>query len=659
MSASSTSGEAPTAKRSTLLDLLAHRVVVFDGAMGTRLYDKGVFLNKSYEEVNLAAPALVQGLHEEYVRAGADVLETNTFGASRAKLAPHGLADRLGEINLAGARLARAAASARPGVLVAGAVGPLGLKIEPWGPTSRDEARAMFAEQLRWLVEGGIDLIVLETFADLNEMGEAIRAAREVCSLPVVAQMTIDEDACSLYGTPPEVFAARLDAWGADVIGINCSVGPAPMLKAIERMAQVTRRPLSVQPNAGLPRVVDGRTMYLCSPEYMSTYARNFIQAGAKVVGGCCGTTPEHIREMVQGARMLKTFHRDYAISDSAAPPLPVSVSEDRPKVPFQERSRLAGKIARGEKVLLVELTPPKGFDVVGTIKKARQAWEGGVDAINIPDGPRASARMSALATAVRIQQEVGIEAVLHYCCRDRNLLGMQGDLLGAYALGIKNLIIITGDPPKMGDYPDATAVFDVDAIGLTNVVSRLNRGRDLGNNLLDDPTGFVIGVGANPGAIDLEREHRRFHWKVDAGAEYAVTQPVFDVEALVKFLDRTRASGMTIPVVAGIWPLISLRNAEFMKNEVPGVVVPDAVVSRMARAQEKGKEEAMAEGVRIAREIVDQIKDRVAGLQISAPLGRISMALDVASGLGLTPRKSPAAAPAGPGSATAARAGG
>lgn len=638
MSTTATTAHTATATP-PFLEALGQRVLVFDGAMGTRLYDRGVFINKSFDEVNLSQANLVQQVHEEYIKAGVDVIETNTFSANRNKLLPHGLADRVHEINVAGAKIARAAVAAagRRDVFVAGAVGPLGLKIEPWGPTSREEARAMFAEQIRGLVEGGVDLLCLETFAALDEMGEAIHAAREVApGVPIVAQMTIDEDGCGLYGTPPEVFAARLDAWGADVIGVNCSVGPAPMLKAIERMAQVTRRPLSAQPNAGLPRVVEGRTLYLCSPEYMATYARSFIQSGVKVIGGCCGTTPEHVRHMVASARMLKTFLNEPAPASSNKIPLPVAHGEEQVKViPFAERSKLGAKLARGEKVLLIELTPPKGVDVQSVLKKAKQALDGGADAINVPDGPRASARMGALATAVCIQNAVGIEAVLHYCCRDRNLLGMQGDLLGAYALGIKNLIIITGDPPKVGDYPDATAVFDVDSIGLTGVVSRLNHGRDLGNNTLGTPTGFVIGVGANPGAIDMEREHRRFHWKVDAGAEYAVTQPVFDADALLQFIDRIRREGKTIPVVAGIWPLVSLRNAEFMKNEVPGVVVPDAVIARMARAQEKGKEEATAEGVRIAREIVEQIRDKVAGLQISAPLGRINMAMDVASAMG------------------------
>ncbi len=615
------------------LEALRQRVLVFDGGMGTRLYDKGVFLNRCFDEANLSRPELVRAIHEEYARAGADVLETNTFGANRPKLTPHGLGDRLHELNVRGAQLAREAAG--PSVFVAGAIGPLGLRIEPWGPTSREEARGFFAEQARALVEGGVDALVLETFADLNEAGEALRACREVApDVPVVAQMTIDEDGCSLYGTPPEVFAKRLADWGADVIGLNCSVGPAPMLKTIERMAQVTDRPLAAQPNAGLPRLVDGRSLYLCSPEYMGSYARKFIQAGVRIVGGCCGTTPEHVKQIAAGARMLKAFHRAEQGSGVQVA-LPPQGDDGPAPIPFADRSRLAGRLARGEKVVLVELTPPKGVELARTLEKAAHARDGGADAINIPDGPRASARMGALATAVCIQNQVGIEAVLHYCCRDRNLLGMQGDLLGAYALGIRNLIIITGDPPKLGDYPDATAVFDVDSIGLTGVVHRLNHGRDLGNNTLGQPTGFVIGVGANPGAIDLETEHRRYAWKVEAGAEYAVTQPVFDVEALERFLDRVGGQGLEVPVVAGIWPLVSLRNAEFMKHEVPGVVVPDEVVARMARAQEKGKDFALAEGVAIAREIVERIAPRVAGLQVSAPLGRISMALEVAEALG------------------------
>lgn len=617
------------------LEALARGVVVFDGAMGTRLYEKGIFINKSFDELNLSQPGIVQEVHAEYVRAGAGVIETNTFGANRLKLTPHGFGDKVKEINEAGVRIAREVAG---GAVVAGAIGPLGVKIEPWGPMSVDEARDIFKEQIAALVSGGAQVICLETFADVNELGQAIRAAKEAApGLPIVAQMTIDDECNSLYGTPPEVFTRRLEEWGADVIGINCSVGPGTMLQAIEKMAKVTKKPLSAQPNAGQPRLLDGRTIYECSPEYMASYAKRFIQAGARIVGGCCGTTPRHVKAIVGAARMLSPHDRPEAQRLQHAEPVTDS-TRTRPAVepvPYAERSRLAAKLARGEKIVSIELNPPKGTDLTATLRRATQARDGGADAVNIPDGPRATARMSALATAVLIQREVGLETILHYCCRDRNLLGMQADLLGAYVLGIRNLIIITGDPPKLGDYPDATAVFDVDSIGLTNMVSRLNKGFDLGGAAFGKPTGFNVGVGANPGALDEKRELERFYWKCEAGAEYAVTQPVYDVEALERFLDGIRARGLNIPVVAGMWPLVSLRNAEFMKNEVPGVVVPDSVVERMARAQEKGPEAAVAEGVEIAREAVAKIKHRVAGLQVSTPLGRVEVALQVVAALG------------------------
>src|SRR5581483_4319117 len=358
------------------------------------------------------------------------------------------------EINEAGARLAREAAG---GALVAGAIGPLGVKIESWGPTSIDEARDLFKEQIAALVSGGVDILCFETFADVNELGQAIRAAKEVApELPIIAQMTIDDDGNSLYGTPPEVFTRRLEEWGADVIGVNCSVGPAAMLHALERMGKVTKKPLSAQPNAGQPRLLDGRTIYECSPEYMASYARRFIQTGARLVGGCCGTTPRHVKAIVGAARMLSPRERPEAERLVHAEPTTHDTSRLRPAVepiPYAERSRLAAKIAKGEKIVSIELNPPKGTDLKGTLKRAKQAKDGGFDAVNIPDGPRATARMSALATAVLIQQEVGIETILHYCCRDRNLLGMQADLMGAYALGVRNLILITGVPPKLGDY--------------------------------------------------------------------------------------------------------------------------------------------------------------------------------------------------------------
>jgi len=623
-----------------LENLLApDHITVFDGAMGTMLYSKGVFINQCYDELNLRAPDLVREIHQQYVKAGAEVLETNSFGANRLKLAQYGLESQVKEINRAAATLAReVAAQAGDRVLVAGAVGPLGVRLEPYGPTSIDEACAIFREQMEGLVEGGIDLFILETFADLHEIEQAIRAARAVApDKPVVAQMTIGADCLTPFGASPEVVAKSLDKWGADVIGLNCSVGPQTILDCIEKMAPHTQRKLSAMPNAGMPRDVGGRSMYMASPEYMATYARHLVQAGAKVVGGCCGTTPDHIHAMVEGLRPLKprlahvsTHERDTATAAGQTTGDGKRVDGVEP-VPFAERSRWAKKIAGGAFVSSVEIVPPRGVDASRMLTDTGRLKAAGIDAVNVPDGPRAQSRMGALLTSVLIEQQVGIETVTHYACRDRNLLGMLSDLLGASAVGLRNLLIVTGDPPKMGPYPDATAVFDVDSIGLTNLVRNLNRGLDPGGNSIGQPTRFAIGVGVNPVAIDPATEIRRFEWKVDAGAEFAITQPVFDITQLERFLENIRH--VRIPIVAGIWPLTSARNAEFMANEVPGVVVPAGVIARMRRANDKSKEHALAEGITIAREMLDRVKGAVQGAQVSAPFGKIELALEVFAG--------------------------
>ena len=616
------SSKPARSQRPPFPEFLEDHVVVFDGGMGTMLYQKGVFLNRCFDELNLSRPEMVLEVHRAYLRAGADAVETNTFGANRYKLQSFGILEKLGDINRKGAELAREAVG--DGTWVAGSMGPLGIKIEPWGPTSVEEAEEAFREQARFLLEGGVDLFVLETFSDLNEIHQAIKAVRSVCDLPIIAQMTLEEDGNSLYGTAPEVFTKRLDDWGADVVGINCSVGPQVMLESLERMVKVTARPISVQPNAGKPRSVDGRNLYLCSPEYMGSYARKFIVAGAKVVGGCCGTTPEHIKTIKSSVRALRPAHVGVDVS------LPKEQRVEVQPVDRAGKSRVAAKIVQGQLVTSVEITPPKGWDTSKIVEGAKLLRTAGVDAINIPDGPRASARMGAQALAVILEQQVGIETILHYCCRDRNLLGMQSDLLGAAALGLKNLLIITGDPPKMGDYPDATAVFDVDAIGLTNVVTRLNHGLDLGGNPFTPPTAFLVGVGANPGALELDREVRRFQYKVEAGAEFAVTQPVFDTKQLRDFLKQIEA--FRIPIVAGIWPLSSLRNAEFMNNEVPGVHVADEIMERMRKADAAGK--ARQEGIAIARETIQEVRELVQGIQVSAPFGRVQAALEVLEGV-------------------------
>src|SRR5215469_2230910 len=611
---------------SDFLARLKKSPVLCDGAMGTLLYSKGVFINRCYDELNLSQPSLIRDIHHDYAKAGAEIVETNTFGANSFRLARHGFADRLRDINLAGALLAREGTKSFD-AWVAGSVGPLGVRIEPLGKTSLGEARESFRQQIAALKEGGVDLLIIETMGYLEELHQAILAARDVDPrLPVVAQVTIDEDGNCLDGATPETFAAKLDSWGADVIGCNCSVGPVAMLEAIERVRRVTERPLSAQPNAGMPRSVEGRNIYLCSPEYMASYARKFLAAGVRLVGGCCGTTPEHIRVMKSALRVGEARTAKVAVTK------PEPAAKVIPAVPLDRRSRLGARLAAGDFLTMVEIVPPKGTDIRKEVEGARFLKSVGVDGINIPDSPRASARMSNQALSLLIQKDVGIEDILHYTCRDRNVLGIQSDLLGAAATGIVNLICITGDPPKMGNYPDATAVFDVDAIGLVNIVHNLNRGLDIGGNPLGTGTSFVIGVGANPGVPNIEEEVRRFEYKVEAGAEYAVTQPVFDLGLLQKFLKRIERH--RIPVVAGIWPLLSVRNAEFMKNELR-VSVPDSILERMSRATTP--EGAREEGVAIAREMLIAVRKMVQGAQISAPMGRYSSAVDVLEALGGT----------------------
>ena len=617
----------------SFLEALDDRVLVCDGAMGTMLYAKGVFINKSFDALNLTRPDLVGQVHEEYVRAGADIIETNTFAANRIKLGSFGLADKLHAINREGALIARDAAGDH--AFVAGSIGPLGIRIEPWGKTGVDEAREYFREQGQALIEGGVDVVILETFRDVNEIGAALDAVRSISDLPIVAQMTTEEDGNTLDGTPPERFAPELERRGATLIGVNCAVGPAPMLETIERMATVTRLRLSAQPNAGKPRDVEGRNIYLCSPEYMASYARRFILHNVRVVGGCCGTTPEHIRQIKLAVRALappaarpSTMLGADRVEQPAAPRPAVAISA--PPVPRERKSRLAHAMASGTFVVAVELLPPRGFQCEPAIERARSLKIRGVDVVPIPDGQRAGARTSALSLAVLIEQQAGIETLLHYSCRDRNLLGIQSDLLGAHAMGLRNLLLITGDPGRVGDYPDATAVFDVDSIGLTNLVARLNRGCDVGGQPIGAPTGFHIGVSVNTAASNIDEELRRFEYKLEAGAEFVVTRPVFDLRCFEQVLKRLEPS--KLPVVAGLFPFESARNAEFMANEVPGVRVPEPLLDRMRRAD--GLERAAQEGIAIAREIAAELRGGVQGVQVSTQSGNIEAALAVLDGL-------------------------
>jgi homocysteine S-methyltransferase len=606
-------------------EIFADRPVLADGAMGTVLYSRGIFINRCYDELNISDPNLILGVHEEYLQAGAEILETNTFGANRFRLTRHGLGSKVKEINAAGVKLARQAVAhlkekQAVEARVAGAVGPLGVRLEPLGKTGLDEARSAFAEQIAVLAENGVDLLIVETMPALNEAQQALMAARAVAPhLPVLVMVTVDDESNCLDGSSAAQAASLLTEWGADAIGVNCSTGPTTVLTAVEAMRAATTLPLAAMPNAGLPRAVEGRNIYLCSPEYMASFARKAIAAGVQMVGGCCGTTPSHIRAMRSAIRALDA--QDHVAGHAVQP---VHNSET-PPAPLAERSRIGSLIAGGTFATLVEIVPPKGIDCSSELEGATLLARLGVHGINVPDSPRASARMSAQSLAVQIQQHTSIETVLHYTCRDRNILSIQSDLLGASSIGLRNILCLTGDPPKLGNYPDATAVFDVDSIGLVNIVRRLNHGLDIGANSIGASTNFTIAMAANPGAPDMENELRRFAYKVEAGAEYCITQPVFDLRLLENFLEKIRDH--KIPVIAGIWPLTSLRNAEFLKNDLR-VAMPEEIMLRMA--QTDTPDAARREGIRIAQEMVEAVRPNVQGVQVSAPFGRYAAAAEV-----------------------------
>jgi homocysteine S-methyltransferase len=604
--------------------------VLCDGAMGSMLYGRGIFINRCYDELNVTQPELVREVHREYLQAGAVVIETNTFGANRIRLERYGLEGRAAEFNRAGIRLARECVEQMrekqaSRAFVAGAVGPIGVRLDD--RVTPADAYAAFDEQVRALVEGGrgvgADLLVIETVMAMNEVEQALKAAKaEGAGLPVIAMITVGEDGNCLDGASPEDAARLMESWGANAVGCNCSEGPAIVLATIERMRRVTDLPLAAMPNAGAPKAVEGRHLYLTSPEYMASFAKKFVKAGARFVGGCCGTTPQHTRSMRGALRALEA--QETGVEEAESGMSHAKESRVQP-VPMKERSKIGAMLSAGEFCTLVEIVPPKGFDCSNELEGAAELHKLGVDAINVPDSPRASARMSAQSLCVQIQQRVGIETVLHYTCRDRNLLSIQSDLLGAASIGLKNILCLTGDPPKMGNYPDATAVFDVDAIGLTKIVRDLNRGMDIGGGPIGGSAGFTVGVAANPGVADLDNEVRRFAAKVEAGGEYGITQPVFDLSLLENFLRRIE--GFRIPIIAGIWPLTSVKNAEFMRNELK-VSMPEEILRRMAAA---GTPEAgRAEGIAIAQEMLRQVRGQVQGVQVSAPFGRYKAAAQV-----------------------------
>ena len=602
-----------------ILERIKEQPLVFDGAMGTMLYSKGIFINRCYDELNLTSPDLVGEIHQEYKEAGADVLETNSFGANRIKLAEHGLGDRVKEINLAAARLARQYAGDE--LYVAGSMGPCLKSGQILRTDRKKELFDVFKEQAEALTEGGVDMFLLETFSHSAELLVAADAASS-CGKPVCASFTLTEEGYTPGGESLRIVINKLNKSGAvQMIGLNCGTGPSHLYEWVGEALGLTEKPVIVLPNAGFPKELDGRMIYLSNPDYFTKYAKKFMELGVRAVGGCCGTTPDHIRDTSRAVKAISVVKKHIEVK--------AALQEDRDFKPVrqEDKSRLACLIKQGVKVTSVEITPPRSTDLTGFLGKARTCAYHGIDAINIPDGPRASARVSPMIAASVIQKEAGIEAVLHYTCRDRNLLGMQSDILGSVAAGLKNFLVITGDPPKSGDYPEVTGVFDVDAIGLTQVVRNMNYGRDFGGNPIYPPTSIFTGVGANPCAVSPELELDRYRRKIEAGAEFAITQPVFDPMALLNFLEKASSFG-EIPVIAGVWPLVSFKNAEFMRNEVPGVEVPDSVMERMSRCQTR--EDGIAEGLRIATEICETIDSYVQGFQVSAPFGKVELALKV-----------------------------
>lgn len=597
--------------------LLDEKIVIFDGAIGTEIYKHHFFINTSFEGLCLSHPEVIKGIHAEYRGAGAEVITTNSYAANANKLSKFGLADKMVEINRSAVALAREAAGDES--LIAGSVGPVGESHFRQAP-SFERKVAVIAEQAKALEDGGADFIMFETIDNLKDAKIAAAAAKDL-SIPFMFSFRVDRHGEAGHGESLSSLFRAVEKSGPTALGLNCGDGAEASLTALDKAVKTTKLPVIIQPNAGIPKSVDGRMIYMTSPEYLATYAMRYVNLGARGVGGCCGTTPEHIREIANTINPLgkKDLRATMTVESKPA-------AEALEAIPLAERSKLGRKLANGEWISTIEITPPRGYNLDATVAKAIKCRKVGIDAINLPDGPRASSRISPLVTAQQIQERAGIETILHFCCRDKNLIGMQADLLGCAASGVNNILFITGDPPKLGDYPFASGVFDVDSIGITAAQERLNHGLDIGGQPIGEPTKAVIGVGADPNAIDMEREYRRTAEKAEAGAEFIITQPVFAVAPLLEFIEKT--AYLKIPVIAGIWPLASYRNAEFMRNEVPGVTVPDEIMSRMAAAD--GKEAQRVEGIGIAIESVNAIRAAVAGIQVSAPFGNVDTAIAV-----------------------------
>ncbi len=594
-----------------------------DGAMGSLLYERGVFHTRSYDELSLSQPEMIRSVHQDYLAAGADILETNTFGSNRIALTKHGLGDRVVELNVASVKLAKEVAG--DAAYVAGAVGPTGVHYAYANKRGRQDASDAIAEQIDALAQAGVDLICLETFASIVELEVAIEQCRRRASkIPVMAHLTFGEAQIASGGIEPEEAAARLVDAGASVIGANCGAGPDVLYKIASRMVG-RGAPVSVQPNAGQPAQLEGRTIYVANPEHFGVYARRLLKSGVQLIGGCCGTTPAHVKAMAGAVRMMGGRPQRPEIR-IAKPSKPLTQTQHMARVDPAERSALANRIAAKKFSVSVELNAPHGLDTTKVMAKIDVLKSGGVNTINVADGPRASARMGNLAFCAKAQQETGVETILHVCCRDRNYLGLVSHLLGAHALGIRNLVIVTGDPPKMGDYPFATPVYDVDSIELLNIASGLNAGVDPSGKEMKEHTSFLLATGAEPAAHDYERELRRLEQKREAGAQVVMTQPVYDSRTLERFLNDVKPMG--IPVMVGILPLASHRNAEFLHNEVPGMQIPAEYRERMARAG--AGPSGRAEGIEIAKETLQAVAADVAGVYIMPPFNRAESAIEI-----------------------------
>lgn len=618
--------------RPPFLVALSERVILGDGGMGSEIYDRGVFINRCYDELNLSNPALVRGIHSDYVKAGSELVETNTYGANRPKLAAHGLEGKLHEILRAGTALAREAAGAE--LYVAGSMGPLGAAAKETGMKDAEQQGA-YAEVAAVLADAGCDVLFLDTFTSLPDLYRAISAARAATDLPVVASFSFHRG--FIMGTtdfmvqPEDLVAAALRG-GAHVIGANCGDGPHTTLDVVEVLRGATALPISAMPNIGGPALIEGRSVYLSSPEYLAEYCRRFVQKGARLVGGCCGVTPREIHEV---SSFLLSIQPRSARVRVAEPAAPVQAERMAP-IPVEQRTAWGAKIGK-QFAVSVELDPPPGLDASKSVEAARFLQGHGIDAVNIADGPRAIARMGPAALAIQVSRATGMETIIHYCCRDRNVLAMQMDLIGANSLGLRNLMLITGDPPKMGNFPDATAVFDVDSVGLIGFARGLNEGLDLAGKALGEQTAFVIGTGCNPGAVDLEHEAAKHARKIAAGAEFVFSQPVYDPRLLERFLEATK-DAPPVPFFVGILPLASLKNAEFLTREVPGMAVPELVMKRLRDC--KTRDDQREVGIRVAAESLAAALDspRVKGAYIFPPFGRYEPILRVLKESGARP---------------------